>query len=138
LPATALRSLRAIVSTSGISGIWGQFGEAGGSASMKEKTEETALPNPGLLQPGGACNRHLANDPGLTGRLTGQEARMVGGYTGAEIGTVALGTYSGVASNSFDGYIAEVVAYNRALTTAEQVWVERYLTDKYNITAGPP
>ena len=33
-----------------------------------------------------------------------------------------------------DGYIAEAVIYNRALTAAEQLSIQRYLGNKYNIT----
>ncbi|MBL7941697.1 MAG: hypothetical protein JNM00_02970, partial [Flavobacteriales bacterium] len=40
----------------------------------------------------------------------------------------------GYASAGFDGYIAEVIAFNRILTTAEKKNVETYLAVKYGLT----
>jgi len=67
-------------------------------------------------------------------------------YSYGSGGTDSLGTF--VASNTFDliggyefgyeldGDVAEIISYNRAVTTPERQQVESYLTNKYNLT--PP
>ena len=36
-------------------------------------------------------------------------------------------------SSSWDGQMAEILFYNRALTTNEQASVQRYLNNRYNL-----
>jgi hypothetical protein len=49
--------------------------------------------------------------------------------------SVGATRYNGAPSNFYSGDIAEVILYNRALSTSEQVQVENYLKFKYFITA---
>lgn len=46
----------------------------------------------------------------------------------------AVGFNGGISSQFFNGDIAEIVVYNRALTSAERLQVEGYLATKYNIS----
>jgi len=48
--------------------------------------------------------------------------------------TTAVGTYRQTASNFLNGYIGEIIAYTRVLTTDERKRVERYLGKKWGIT----
>lgn len=50
-------------------------------------------------------------------------------------GSVGTSTAAPVGGNNFDGDIAEIIVYSRALTPAEQQSIEQYLTDKYDGSA---
>jgi hypothetical protein len=50
--------------------------------------------------------------------------------------TTSIGTYRQAAANFFNGYIAEILAYNRALSASERQRVERYLGKKWGITVA--
>jgi hypothetical protein len=64
------------------------------------------------------------------------DGELVGTLTGASApGAVALGAAGGYAEPA-EGDIAEVIAYDRALSDAERAGVEKYLAEKYGITVG--
>ena len=50
--------------------------------------------------------------------------------------TTAIGTYRQAAQNYMNGYIGEIVAYTRVLTTAERRTVEAYLGRKWGVTVA--
>ena len=48
----------------------------------------------------------------------------------------AIGTYRIAAANYLNGYIAEIICYQRVLSTTERQTVERYLGKKWNLTVA--
>jgi hypothetical protein len=56
-------------------------------------------------------------------------------FSGTSIGDYFFN--SSVSPRSWNGDIAEMAVFNRALTTAEQQSIESYLGSKYNITVAP-
>jgi hypothetical protein len=50
--------------------------------------------------------------------------------------TTAIGTYRQAAANYMSGYIGEIIAYTRVLTTDERKRVESYLGKKWGITVA--
>lgn len=50
--------------------------------------------------------------------------------------TTSIGTYRQAAANFFNGYIGEILAYNRVLSAAERQRVERALGRKWGITVA--
>jgi hypothetical protein len=73
-----------------------------------------------LYQRGSQVAQNTSVDNGLIGATPQSDA---GG----------LGYDSGTAGRTFNGYIAEVVSYNVILSSPNQILVEKYLINKYNL-----
>jgi hypothetical protein len=56
-----------------------------------------------------------------------------GNTTGANSSAVAIGTIGDGSTNKITGDIAEIIVYQRVLTTTERQEVRQYLGDKYNL-----
>lgn len=64
------------------------------------------------------------------------DADAVSGTLDTSQTTTAIGTYRVTAANYINGYIGEIVAYTRVLTTTERRTVEAYLGRKWGITVA--
>jgi hypothetical protein len=60
----------------------------------------------------------------------------VSGSLGVDQTTTSIGTYRQAASNFFAGYIGEILAWNRVLTTTERQTVERWLGKRWGVTVA--
>ncbi len=82
-------------------------------------------------------NYHLYNATSQPGQWT---ARINGSiqYTTTD-NTVAFTTTPTIGGTfyGFQGYMAEIIVYNRALSTSERTTVQNYLISKYNAALGP-
>jgi hypothetical protein len=64
------------------------------------------------------------------------QSQAAGGVNSALNVNTAIGTYRLQAANYLNGYIAELICYQRVLSTAEQQQVERYLGRKWGLTVA--
>lgn len=73
-------------------------------------------------------------DAFLDGVAKAQESlgAVASGYTNA----IEMGRVDASDSYCFDGYIAEIIVYNRALNSDERQAIEQYLARKYDLTIG--
>ncbi len=63
--------------------------------------------------------------------------QVVGPITAAENvngGAIVVGAARPGGLDSFNGYIAEIIVFNKAVSTAERILIENYLSAKYGIT----
>lgn len=73
---------------------------------------------------------------GASSLLRKEGTQILSGNAGAQaLGVATIGALA-ASVNFLNGDIAEVIVYNRALSTAEQQRVERYLSVKYGIALG--
>lgn len=76
----------------------------------------------------------LSTNTGISFRLNGSNGASISPPTKpAATGPFKLGSY-GVNTNPMNGEIAEIMVYNRSLTTAERTSIENYLKAKYGFT----
>jgi hypothetical protein len=67
---------------------------------------------------------------------TQRDSDVVTGTLDTSQTTTSIGTYRQAASNYMNGYIGEIIAYTRVLTTDERRRVESYLGKKWGITVA--
>lgn len=99
-------------------------------ATIFGSTTGLTSPTIGAFRYDGATQAVYVNGP-----VNGSEARTTGPITASDQPLV-IGSRlnSGVEGESFPGYIAEVIIYNTALSTADRTSVTSYLGTKYGIT----
>jgi hypothetical protein len=61
---------------------------------------------------------------------------VASGTLGVDQTTTSIGTYRQAAANYFGGYIGEILAWNRVLTTTERQTVERWLGKRWGVTVA--
>lgn len=64
------------------------------------------------------------------------QSQTAGGTPGSLNTKAAVGTYRIAAANYLNGYIAEIICYQRVLSTTERQTVERYLGKKWGLTVA--
>ena len=72
-----------------------------------------------------AANIYLNGEPGT-------EQSRTGDTLGTNTSSLFIGDRAG-SDRSLDGYIAEIIKYERALSESERVSIEKYLMDKYGL-----
>ena len=110
------------------SGLWNDFGTA--DLEFYPRSTDATFTSPHLL------NTSISATGGSTLRLNAAETITLTGQTVSFRTDPALGIDR--YSEAFNGDIAEVLVFDRVLTTAERTVVQTYLATKYGITAAIP
>lgn len=113
----------------------GVAGSGVNNATVEETLDEVVANNPTVMTyyvPAANANIEFF----LNGN---QQPVSQAGNVANETGTTGftVGDREDITSQSWDGWIAEIIVYDRALTTAERQSVENYLQTKY-VSAGLP